>query len=255
MSTATDDPDAGQPEGTQEPAPSQPKARRTDKARWAVKFGWGLYEQVKWVFGVIGAVGLAALLNQWWHIGWRGWLKALVGIWSHTVRPAITWVFHVLVTVPLGWIGVHFEVPLVLRDYFSIGVICALSTFRVWKKETDRAWLFPLHAVREYRATSYGSHQSFMAGGLVGSVTASPAALLVVWPLRILASLVLVLVAAPILAVALAHGRFDRPNQTSELDRRLMAQTLIRNLPRELRIQAPVVYLGVLLAINFWVLH
>ena len=107
----------------------KPEPRR---ARKAAKFGWSLYQQVAAVFA---AIGLAALVDHWWHIGWRGALGSLVGVWSHTVRPAVAAVFHVVVTVPPGWIRIHFEVPVAARDYMSIDLILALSTIRV------RGWL------------------------------------------------------------------------------------------------------------------
>jgi hypothetical protein len=122
MSTATDGEEQGDRE-QQQPKPSG--------ARRAVKFGWGLYEQVAAVFA---AIGLAALIDHWLHIGWHGALRDVIGIWSRTVRPAVAAVLHVLVTVPLGWMHVHFEVPLAVRDYLAVGLVLLLSAVRVVRR-------------------------------------------------------------------------------------------------------------------------
>jgi len=111
MSTATEDP------------PAQAD-RPTRKASKAAKVGWGVYRQVA---AVLAAFGLAALLGHFWNIGWRGFLETVVGVWSATVRPAMEWVLHVVVTVPLRWLGITLVVPTWLRDYLSVGVILWVS--------------------------------------------------------------------------------------------------------------------------------
>src|SRR5687768_3703306 len=91
--------------------------RPTRKVSRAAKVGWGVYQQIAAVFA---AFGLAALLGHFWDIGWRGALATIVGVWDATVRPAVEWLFHVLVSVPLSWLGVEFDVPLWARDYLSV---------------------------------------------------------------------------------------------------------------------------------------
>src|SRR5262245_13561756 len=114
MSTATDD------EDQQEHEPAQLKPRR---ARRAARFGLGVYESVSSPFSAIGMLGVVVGL---FHLGLHGLVAFLVGIWASTVRPAVAAALHVLVTVPFGWLGVHFEVPLVVRDYVSVGLVLAL---------------------------------------------------------------------------------------------------------------------------------
>lgn len=104
---------------TEEPDPLERKRwSRTSTAAWSV------YQRTAAVFT---ALGIAALLGHLWPIRWRGALAAIVGIWDATVRPAMEWVLHVLVTVPLSWRGVDLEVPLRVRDYLAVGVVVASS--------------------------------------------------------------------------------------------------------------------------------
>lgn len=95
----------------EEPDPPERKRWfRTSKAAWSV------YQQIAAVFT---AFGITALLGHLWHIGWRGALAVIGGVWDATVRPAMEWVLHLLVTVPLSWLGVDFEIPLWARDYLA----------------------------------------------------------------------------------------------------------------------------------------
>jgi hypothetical protein len=109
------------------PEHTAPQYRGPSATQRAVKFGWSIYQQVA---AVLAAFGVAALVDHWWHIGWRAWLGSLVGIWGHTVRPAMAAVLHVLVTVPLSWAHIHFEVPLWARDYLAVGLTILLSLIR-----------------------------------------------------------------------------------------------------------------------------
>src|SRR5262245_6367838 len=94
----------------------------------AAKVGWGIYQQVA---TVLATFGIVAMIGHFWVIGWRGFLRTVVGVWSQTIRPATEWVFHILVSVPLGWLGVDFVVPLWVRDYLSVGLIFALASTRL----------------------------------------------------------------------------------------------------------------------------
>ena len=58
-------------------------------------------------------------------------MATIFGVWQATIRPAVEWVFHILVSVPLSWFGVDFEMPLWARDYISVGVILAFIQFVV----------------------------------------------------------------------------------------------------------------------------
>ena len=105
------------------PEDDEPEPRH----RRAAKFTLGLYQQIAAVFA---AFGLAALVGDFWDVGWKGFLETIVGVWSHTVRPAVEWVFHVIVTTPRSWFAVRFEVPLWARDYLAIGAVLVLSGHR-----------------------------------------------------------------------------------------------------------------------------
>jgi hypothetical protein len=173
-----------------------------------VTFGWTIYQQIAAIFA---AIGLAALADHWWHIGWRGALGSLVGIWGETVRPAMAAVFHVLVTVPLGWVHIHVEVPLVVRDYLSVGAIFAASVIRDLSRSGR---------------VEFGIRLPFF--GLV---------LLIAWPLYALGCL----------AVVLSRRIADRV--------RSEGQSATGERLTNLRVLSPLVYLGILFAVNFWVLR
>jgi len=119
---------ATDPEGA-EPAPGRPSRMRRflEPTSRAAKIGWSIYQHVVAVFA---AFGIAAVISHWWRIGWKGWLETAVGIWDNAVRPVMASVFHYLVTVPLGWVGLDFQVPVVMRDYLSVSAIILLSWAR-----------------------------------------------------------------------------------------------------------------------------
>src|SRR5262245_15774066 len=119
------------------PTSSWPDEEPTDPGRVAKSpgIGWGVYQQIAAVFA---AFGIAAFIGHFWRIGWRGSLEALVGVWAHTVRPATEWLLHVLVSVPLGWLGVQFEIHEFYRDYFSVAVIMILSIVREFTRGPSR---------------------------------------------------------------------------------------------------------------------
>jgi hypothetical protein len=101
----------------------------------AAKFGLTVYQQVA---AVLAAFGLAAVVGHFWHVGWRGFLATLVGVWDQTVRPVARQVLHVLVIVPLGWVGVYVVLPTWFSDYLSVGAILALSYVRTAGCRTGR---------------------------------------------------------------------------------------------------------------------
>ncbi|GHJ47437.1 hypothetical protein Cs7R123_47790 [Catellatospora sp. TT07R-123] len=194
------------------------------KTRIVARFGWSLYQQVTAVFATIG---LAALADHWWHIGWRGVLGDLVGFWSQTVRPAVAAVFHILVTVPLGWMHVHFEVPLAARDYMSVGLMLLLSAIRAGWWST----VFELPGRRWDR------------NGLMDW----PLFFLVAWPLMVLNHAWRFYVRSPLRE----RRKFKRMGMWDESIRK----SLRRQAAEYFRIQVPLFYLGLLLALNYCVLR
>jgi hypothetical protein len=107
-----------------------PKFRGVSRA---ARFGLSLYQQVA---AVLAALGLAAVIGHFWHVGWRGFLATLVSVWDQTVRPLAQQVLHVLVAVPLGWFGIDVVLPTWIGDYLSVGAILALSDLRTAGRKT-----------------------------------------------------------------------------------------------------------------------
>ena len=125
------------------------RAVRRQREHGVIRFGRGVYQQTAAVFG---AFGVAAIIGHFWSIGWKGWLQTLVGVWDDTVRPVMAWLLHYLVTVPLSWVGLEFEVPLLVRDYLSVGMIFAMSYRRAgpddllhtdWRRISVRVFVWP----------------------------------------------------------------------------------------------------------------
>jgi hypothetical protein len=92
-----------------------------------VAFGWAAYRQVA---AILGAFALAAFIGNYVELDWRSFLGTLFGLWEETVRPAVKWVLDLLISTPLSWLGLHVEVPVLVRDYLSVTAILALSVIR-----------------------------------------------------------------------------------------------------------------------------
>jgi hypothetical protein len=93
-----------------------------------LRFGFTVYQQVT---GILGAFALIALLGHIADFEWRGFIADLINFWNGTVRPAVAVVFEWLISKPLMWIfGWNFKVPLIVRDYLSVGTVCLLSFYR-----------------------------------------------------------------------------------------------------------------------------
>ena len=88
---------------------------------------WSVYQHVA---SVLAIIGLAAVLNHVFHIEWRSVLGTVVGYWDEIVRPVAKVLLDHLIVVPLGWVGWHIELPVLLRDYLTIGLILMVSFVR-----------------------------------------------------------------------------------------------------------------------------
>lgn len=84
------------------------------------KLGWSAYQHVA---GVFGAFALAAFVGNFVELDWRSLLGTFVGLWEETVRPAVKSVLDLLISTPMKWLGWQAEIPLAVRDYFSVGAI------------------------------------------------------------------------------------------------------------------------------------
>ena len=113
----------GEQHQTERPASKAPSTRGS-----VANVGWAVYQQIA---AVLGAFALAALLGHFIDIGWQGLLDTLVGYWDEHVRPTVHWALRLLISRPLMWaFSWDVEIPLIVRDYLSVGVITALSIFR-----------------------------------------------------------------------------------------------------------------------------
>jgi hypothetical protein len=93
-----------------------------------ISFGYVIYQQVA---GVLGAFALAAFLGHFVHLDWRGALADLIGLWGQYVRPVVKLFFEITVVAFVKWaFNWRIEVPLLVRDYFSVGAVLLLSTLR-----------------------------------------------------------------------------------------------------------------------------
>lgn len=96
-----------------------------------------LYQQVA---GVIGAFSLSALLSHFVTIDWRGILHVLATAWDAYVRPTVSFVLNNTVVALLEVIfRVHLKIPLIVRDYLSVGFVLVISSLRamwIWQNQT-----------------------------------------------------------------------------------------------------------------------
>jgi len=273
----------------------------------AANLGWGVVEQVKAPFA---AIGMVALVATYWHLNLHGIVARLVGIWDGTVRPTLAFISHVLVSVPLSWFGVHFEVPLVVRDYLSVGAILGLSTYREFRSQTRMRGLKGLriylmgHVLELRRRTrarrihltttaqieaemerrlGYLPYSSLAEIRLFDRIMLRrellvllrlwPPVVLFVWPLTVLTwPLLTILELSRIyrnwrketrqLQMLLEDdpdGDWAYLNTPEERESRRKADrrevlSAFRGFFQNLRIMGPLIYLGILLVLNFWVL-
>jgi hypothetical protein len=111
-------------------------AGKASRSRGLAMYGWGLYQHVA---AVLAAFGLAAIVDELFSIGWRGFVGTLIGYWGEYVRPPVKWALSMAVSRPLEWIfGWHIEIPVLVIDYLSIGLICVLSTARMTRRWVER---------------------------------------------------------------------------------------------------------------------
>lgn len=94
-----------------------------------------VYQQVA---GMIGAFALAALVSHVAEIDWRGALAAAIDVWDTYVRTAVKGALDLIIVMPLAWLFEwRIDIPLLVRDYVSVGLMLFLSSVRV-----DRIFAF-----------------------------------------------------------------------------------------------------------------
>jgi hypothetical protein len=96
--------------------------------RGLVSIPYLTYQQTASVFG---GVAILFFLTHFFGFEWHGFLVVVAGVWNETMRPFMKWVLDNSVTPILKWVfGWSFYVPLVARDYVSVGFILFLSIVR-----------------------------------------------------------------------------------------------------------------------------
>jgi hypothetical protein len=93
-----------------------------------VSLGYVFYTQVA---GVLGAFSLAAFAGHHFSLGWRGLLLTMISAWDAYIRPATNWLLDAtVVALAKSFIHIQIDIPPMLRDYLSVGLILCLSWVR-----------------------------------------------------------------------------------------------------------------------------
>jgi hypothetical protein len=105
------------------------------RRRRLIVLGVGAYHHVA---GVLGALALAAFASQVFSLDWRGILASAIGVWDEYVRPVARWLADVIVWPVERLFGWNIDVPVTVRDYFSVGLVLFLSFMRATNKPGER---------------------------------------------------------------------------------------------------------------------
>lgn len=198
--------------------------RDTQRKPKRFKAVWAIYQQIA---AIIGAFAILAFLGNFADFDWRSWLATLIGMWDELVRPPIQRLLHYVIEVPLSWVGWKVEVRQELRDYFAAMFVFFSSVFRAmvvtnwwsWRKKQQRQ-----HDVAE---------ETDSLGGCGGVVVT----FLVIFGWAAFASVVLLVLVLESIDRLRGKGSF------TEEARRFV-----------LLISSPLIYAGVLIALNYLVL-
>lgn len=112
----------------------------TRGTRWMPPWLGASHKVYQHVTGVLGAFALAAVLGHLVDLDWRGVIAFFVGYWDDYVRPAVRVALDTVFVLPLRWLfGWHLDIPLIVRDYLSVGAIFGLSVLRALHRP-GRSW-------------------------------------------------------------------------------------------------------------------
>jgi hypothetical protein len=229
-------------EGTAESAEDRQHSEHSNRSgrRGPLRLVWVAYQQVA---GVMGAFALLVFLGEVFHLGWRGILNSLVGVWSEYIRPIVKWMADGIVW-PFEWaFNWHIEIPLVVRDYFAVGLVFLFSLARAfWKaprrRTRPRSQTFNRRSSTDRSDDLTSAPPSSVLRILLEILTAFLALFLFVtllWPIAVLLSVLIV-------SVYLLAIRADPATRSRSIHR--LFPTLVRAL-------LPLIYLALLLAVNF----
>lgn len=80
---------------------------------------------------MLAALSFAFFIARHFDFKWRGILAELVDLWGAVVRPLTKQVVDYAFVIPFEWaFHIRVEVPLIVRDYLSVGIILLLSVLR-----------------------------------------------------------------------------------------------------------------------------
>ena len=185
-----------------------------------ISLGTGAYQHVA---GVLGAFALAAFGSQVFSLDWRGILADVVGVWDEYVRPVAKLLADMIVWPVERLFGWNIDVPVIVRDYFSVGLVLFLSFMRATNKPGERIQI--LMRDREQRRLKLMM--------LLASLLA--------WPVVILLLVLIAPIAVPLMTRYVDEKGYSREG----LGRRRNAIVLTL---------LPLLYLGILLAVNYLLL-
>ena len=99
----------------------------SDRER-GLSLGYVFYSQLA---GILGAFSLAAFAGHYFDIGWRGLLQEAINGWDNCVRPVTAWFLDATLVACIRWLfHIRIELPQLLKDYLSVGLILCLSWVR-----------------------------------------------------------------------------------------------------------------------------
>jgi hypothetical protein len=188
--------------------------------RRLLSLGAGAYQHVA---GVLGAFALAAFASRVFALDWRGILADVVGVWDTYVRPVTKSVADAIVWPVERVFGWSIDVPVLVRDYVAVGLVLFLSFARATNLTGERALIVVRH--REQRRLTLLMLLSC----------------LVAWPIVALLMLLILPIVIPLMTRYVDEQGLPREGLGKR--RQAMVLTLL-----------PLVYLGLLLAVNYLIL-
>lgn len=105
----------------------------------------------KQVMNVLAALSLAFFVSRHFNLQWHGVIAELVDFWGTTVRP-LTKILLDNTVVPLcAWLfHWRLSIPLLVRDYLSVGIILSLSAYRSRAPQRRLVRLTAMQALKEF---------------------------------------------------------------------------------------------------------
>jgi hypothetical protein len=103
------------------------------------------------ISAMITALSLLAFIGHFIQLDWRGILGEVFSIWNTVVRPTVHLILVIFIVSPLSWLGIHIEIPGVVRDYVAVGISTLLSGGRAEWQYIRPVLFFSSHHSPGYR--------------------------------------------------------------------------------------------------------